>query len=223
MTCLLEFTLTRVAVVWTKRSSLKADRRASTLLGVSPVTHLLTGWVVASAAGLNRRERAVVTVAAVIPDVDGLGVVAEALTSNSAHPLLWFSKYHHALHTLLFALIVAIAAYFVCRRNWKPALLAFGMFHVHLVQDLVGSRGPDGYDWPISYLSPLTQQWSWSWSGQWDLNSWQNIAVTVALCSVAVLLAVRRGYSPVDLFSPAADRHVVDALHRRFSSARRNA
>lgn len=44
---------------------------------MSPVTHFLTGWVLANAADLNRRDRAVVTLAAVVPDADGLGVVAE--------------------------------------------------------------------------------------------------------------------------------------------------
>ena len=70
---------------------------------MSPVTHFLTGWVLANAVDLNRRDRAIVTIAAVVPDVDGLGIVAEILTRHSQHPLLWFSDYHHALHTLLFA------------------------------------------------------------------------------------------------------------------------
>ena len=61
---------------------------------MSPVTHFLTGWVLANAVDLNRRDRAIVTIAAVAPDVDGLGIVAEILTRHSQHPLLWFSDYH---------------------------------------------------------------------------------------------------------------------------------
>jgi hypothetical protein len=57
---------------------------------MSPVTHFLTGWVVANSAPLNWRERAVVTFAAVIPDLDGLGIVPDLLTRHSQHPLLWF-------------------------------------------------------------------------------------------------------------------------------------
>src|SRR4051812_37798778 len=64
------------------------------LTGVSPITHFFLGWAVANSADLNRRERACVAIAGVIPDADGLGIVAEVLTRNSAHPLAWFSDYH---------------------------------------------------------------------------------------------------------------------------------
>jgi len=70
---------------------------------MSPVTHFLTGWVFANSASLSRRERALVTLACVVPDVDGLGIVAEYLTRHSQHPLEWFSTYHHSLHSLPFA------------------------------------------------------------------------------------------------------------------------
>jgi inner membrane protein len=72
---------------------------------MSPITHFLTGWVFANCARLDRRERALVTLASVAPDVDGLGIVPEFFTRNSTHPLLWFSLYHHSLHTLTFAAV----------------------------------------------------------------------------------------------------------------------
>ena len=75
---------------------------------MSPVTHFLTGWVLANSVRLDRRGMAAVTVAAVIPDIDGIGIVAEVLTRHSSHPLLWFSEYHHALHSLAFAVVVAM-------------------------------------------------------------------------------------------------------------------
>lgn len=58
---------------------------------MSPVTHFLSGWVLANCAKLDRKDRALVTLACVIPDIDGLGIIPEILTRNSAHPLLWFS------------------------------------------------------------------------------------------------------------------------------------
>jgi hypothetical protein len=71
---------------------------------LSPVTHYLLSWMVANSAKLARKERAVVTLAGVAPDLDGLGIVPEWLTRNSAHPLNWFSEYHHTLgHNLGFA------------------------------------------------------------------------------------------------------------------------
>ena len=77
---------------------------------MSPVTHFFAGWLLASVSPtgrpttLTRREKALVVAAAVAPDIDGLGIVPELLTRNTSHPLLWFSEYHHSLHTLAFAL-----------------------------------------------------------------------------------------------------------------------
>ena len=47
-----------------------------------PITHLLVGWTLANAAGLGKRDRMLVTVAGVIPDIDGLGVLADVLTER---------------------------------------------------------------------------------------------------------------------------------------------
>ncbi len=181
---------------------------------MSPVTHFLTGWVVACSAQLNQRERVAITVAAVIPDLDGFGILPELLTRYSSHPLLWFSQYHHALHNFLFGLVVALAAFALSTRRWLTAALALGAFHLHLLEDLVGSRGPDGFDWPIPYLEPFTSRWQWSWSGQWQLNAWPNLALTVALLVLTIWLAATRGLSPVSLFSPKADFGVVTVLRR---------
>src|SRR5260370_35136452 len=76
---------------------------------MSAVTRFLTGWMVASVGPLNRREKAAAVCAAVIPDLDGLGAIPEILTRNSAHPLRWFSDYHHSLHTLVFAVAATLA------------------------------------------------------------------------------------------------------------------
>jgi len=41
---------------------------------MNPATHFLTGWAVANCVpSLDRKERAMITLACVIPDVDGLG------------------------------------------------------------------------------------------------------------------------------------------------------
>ena len=58
---------------------------------MSPVTHFLSGWVLANCARLDRKDRALVTLACVAPDIDGLGIIHELLTRNSSHPLLWFT------------------------------------------------------------------------------------------------------------------------------------
>jgi inner membrane protein len=183
---------------------------------MSPVTHFLSGWVVANVALLNRRERAAVTIAAVIPDLDGAGIFAEILTRNSAHRLLWFSEYHHVLHNLLFGLIVAGVAGAVATKRWLTASAALAALHIHLLQDLVGSRGPDGFGWPIPYLLPFTDHGAWIWHGQWALNAWPNLLLTVTLLALTLWLAIVRGFSPIEMFSREADRAVVAALRARF-------
>ena len=54
---------------------------------MNPISHLLTGWVVANTADLTARDRALVTLAGVVPDIDGLGVIAEILTEHTAKEL----------------------------------------------------------------------------------------------------------------------------------------
>jgi len=133
---------------------------------MSPVTHFFSGWVLANCVKLDRKDRALVTLACVIPDIDGLGIVAEILTRNSAHPLLWFSLYHHSLHNLAFALFVAAVAFAIAKQKWTTALLALLSFHLHLFEDLLGSRGPDGDQWPIPYLAPFSSALQLTWRGQ---------------------------------------------------------
>jgi hypothetical protein len=183
---------------------------------MSPVTHFLTGWVLANCAGLERKDRALVTLACIAPDIDGLGVIPELLTRNSAHPLLWFTLYHHSLHTLAFSLVVAAIALVLARQRWKTGTLALISFHLHLLEDVLGSRGPDGYQWPIPYLEPFSHALPLSWRGEWALNAWPNAAITAALLLVALWLAWGRGFSPLEMTSSKADAAFVSALRRRF-------
>jgi len=185
---------------------------------VSPITHFFMGWAVANTVpSLTPRERAMVTWAGVIPDIDGLGIIPEKLTQHSAHPLTWWSDYHHVLgHNLGFALVVSVLAAILATHRGKTAVLVFLSFHLHLLADLVGARGPDGDQWPIPYLLPFSDRWQLTWSHQWALNAWPNVVITATLIVLAIVLAWRRGFSPVALFSQKADRIVVSTLRKRF-------
>jgi len=148
-------------------------------------------------------------------------VVVELATREASTPLLWWSEYHHVLaHNLLAAVVIAATVAALARRRLASAVLAFAMVHLHFVMDILGSRGPDGYDWPVPYLFPFSDSLQLSWSGQWALNAWPNIAFTVALIGLTLYLAWRRGYSVVGLLSPSADRAVVAALRHRFGTPR---
>jgi membrane-bound metal-dependent hydrolase YbcI (DUF457 family) len=183
---------------------------------MSPITHFLTGWMVANLAKLARKDRAIVTLACVVPDVDGLGIIPELLTRNSSHPLLWFTLYHHSLHTLAFALAVALVSFVLARQRWRTAWLALLSFHLHPLEDMAGSRGPDGYQWPIPYLAPFSSSLQLAWRGQWGLNSWPNVALTGVLLAITLWLAWRRGFSPLEMISTRADAALITALRQRF-------
>jgi len=225
---------------------------------MSPVTHFFAGWLLASVspAGrpttLTRREKALVVAAAVAPDIDGIGIIPELLTRNSSHPLLWFSEYHHSLHTLAFALVCTFAAYLIAgplgsartlaasspisdftfgpdirkpqpsnvrsvSHPWLTTLLVFISFHLHLLCDLIGARGPDGDQWPIPYLKPFSNTLQLTWHGQWALNAWQNFAITGLLLLATFWIAWRYDSSPIELVSQPANRALTQTLRQRFS------
>ena len=188
---------------------------------MNPITHFSVGWLVANTSDtLNQRERAAITLAGVAPDIDGLGIVAEVLTRNSENPLLWYSNYHHLLgHNLCFSLLLAGVGFMIATKRWLTAWLVLLSFHLHILGDLVGSRGPDGYQWPIYYLYPLTKDWQLTWQGQWELVSWQNILITLAALLWVFILARKRGCSPLKMFSAKADKVFVRALRQRFPTS----
>jgi inner membrane protein len=212
---------------------------------MSPVTHFFAGWLLASVSPtgrpttLTRREKALVVAAAVVPDIDGIGIVPELLTRNTSHPLLWFSQYHHSLHTLAFALVCTLVAYLIAgplanigpratadlvpdftfdpavrgpqapdprlpahptpSHPWLTAILVFISFHLHLLCDLIGARGPDGDQWPIPYLKPFSNSIQLTWHGQWALNAWQNFVITGLMLAATLWIAQEYGSSPVEL------------------------
>ena len=194
---------------------------------------LASAFPAGSPTTLTRREKALVVAAAVAPDLDGLGIVPELLTRNTSHPLLWFSQYHHSLHTLAFAIICTVAAYIIAgpmlsftfgpviqgRRllihPWLTAFLVFLSFHLHLLCDLIGARGPDGDQWPIPYLKPFSNTLQLTWHGQWALNAWQNFVITGFLLLATFWIAWKYGSSPVELVSESASDSFVFALRRR--------
>ena len=184
---------------------------------MNPITHFLVSWDLANVVPFERRDRALITLAGVIPDIDGFGAIPELLTRNSDHPLFWWTDYHHILeHNLPFGLLITIGSFTIAKKRWKTALLAFFTFHLHILGDVLGGRGPDGYQWPIPYLYPFSDTWLLVWKGQWELNAWPNFVVTGIALFLMFFLAWRRGFSPLEMVSAFADRVFVQTLRKRF-------
>jgi len=184
---------------------------------MSPINHFLTGWALACMpAQTTVRDRAAITLAAVIPDLDGIGLIAEMATRNGMQPLTWWSDYHHVLaHNLLFGLFVALLVYAWCERRVLIAAFALFAFHLHLVEDLLVGRDTSGSPWSISYLYPFSST-EFFWSGQLALNAWPNFIVALLLLSFTLQQAWRYGYSPLELFSSRANSALVTSLRQRW-------
>jgi inner membrane protein len=160
----------------------------------------------------ERRDRVLVTAAAVIPDLDGIGIIPELITRNSSHPLAWFTEYHHlALHNLSAAIMICAVMAVAAKRRMKVFALSLLSYHLHLLGDVLGSRGPDGYQWPIPYLNPLSKV-EWSWKGQWALASWQNLLITIAMLAASYVVIRMKRISPAEVFSKRADAAIVNTL-----------
>lgn len=186
---------------------------------MNPLTHFFLSWDVANAGKLDSRDRLLVSVAGIIPDVDAFGMLPELLTRESARPLFWWTDYHHVLgHNLTFAVLMMGAAFLMAHKRLKTAMLTIFTFHLHLLCDVVGARGPDGYHWPIAYLYPFSDSVQLEWAGQWALNAWPNFLITGAALLLAFYWAWQRGYSPIGLFSRSADAVFVATLRQRFGT-----
>ena len=183
------------------------------------VTHLLIGWTAAEHTTKSPRDRALITWASVVPDLDGLGLVADAVVHQFGGTVQWYDRFHHVLtHGLPGAIACTVLFACLASERWRAACLVFLSYHLHLLGDFFGSRGgSESAIWPIHYLAPFSDALTVSWSGQWPLTSWQNTTLTVVLMAYAFLLAVQRGYSPVGLFSARADAAFVATLRRRFA------
>lgn len=188
---------------------------------MSPVTHLLASWVVAEYAVQDRRTRRHIVLAGVAPDLDGLGLVVDQANAWLGWPENdWYGACHHfLLHGILgVALTLGLAALAGTRTASGLAWIGVS-FHLHLLCDVIGSRGPAPEDlWAIHYLGPFLRSGTVCWTGQWALNGWPNFLITIGLLGWIGRRTVVAGASPLSLVSSRLDSAVVGALQARFGS-----
>ncbi len=186
---------------------------------MSPITHLLISWSIASSVNLTRKQRFFATMAGIVPDIDGAGIVLDLLDRSATDQLRWWSEYHHVLgHNLALCAILTLFAVVFARRRWATAALVLTTFHLHLIGDLIGARGPDGYQWPINYLFPFSDALQLTWSGQWYLNAWPNVVITAILLLLVFHSTWKKGISPLELVSVKANHALVNTLRLRFGT-----
>lgn len=183
---------------------------------MSPETHLLASWLIAAKTTRNPRDCRLVALAGILPDADGLGLLIDLTSKALGHPTSLYQQYHHwLLHGAFGAFLIALLLAGFARERGRVFLLALGLVHLHLICDLLGSRGPTTDDfWPIYYFGPFTRQCVWIWKGQWRLDGWQNRYLSVVLFGWALWLASKRGDSIVGVFNRRADTLFVRVLRK---------
>jgi hypothetical protein len=184
---------------------------------MNPVTHFLSGWMIANIDSLERRDRTLVTAAAVLPDMDGLGIIRDLTSHDPGTGLNLYGQYHHVLaHNIFLGFLLFAVGYLLAKKKRLTALLVLLGFHIHLVGDILSGRSPDGTIWAVSYLFPVYKDFQYFWPGQWELNAWPNVVITAVFLFITFYLAWRRAFSPVGIFSPGADQAFIAALRGRF-------
>ncbi len=184
---------------------------------MSPITHFLVGWVGLERLQASRRDKALVVLAGLAPDLDGLGIVVDFTTRALGLPETDYYQTFHRMygHGLPAAVIIAAVAGALGVRRFRVASWAFISVHLHFLCDLLGSRGTSAEDmWGIYYFAPFTTAYELSWSGQWPLVGWQNMAISAVLLGIVMMRATTLGYSPVGLLSRGADAVFVVTLRR---------
>jgi LexA-binding, inner membrane-associated putative hydrolase len=184
---------------------------------VSPETHLLASWIIAAKTTDNPRDCRLVTLAGILPDADGLGLIVDWATETlGLRHTHYYAQYHHyLLHGALGGILIAAVLAVFARHRWRVALLALLVFHLHLLCDFVGSRGPAPEDlWPIFYFGPFDKDPMWVWKGQLRLDGWFNRLFATALFLWSLWLPVSLGHSVVGVFNRRADRVFVGVLRK---------
>ena len=184
---------------------------------MSPETHLLASWIIAAKTTDNPRDCRLVTLAGILPDADGLGLIVDLAGGGLAgkQTQLYEQYHHYLLHGAVGGMLIAAVLACFARHRWRVLLLALLVFHLHLLCDFVGSRGPSPEDlWPIFYLGPFDRDPMWVWKGQLRLDGWFNRYLTVALFLYALWLPVRLGHSVVGVFNRRVDQVFVGVLRK---------
>lgn len=142
--------------------------------------------------------------------------VARSIVSGQPNNFQFYQHYHHVLgHGWPAASVICGLLASFARKRSRAFIWCLVTFHLHLLCDLLGSRGPSPGDlWPICYSEPLFRHPIWFWKNQWRLDGWQNQIIFVLIFATALWRAVRTGNSFVEVFSRKGDAVFVQVLRK---------
>lgn len=179
---------------------------------MAPQQHLVISWVLSNLNRDIRRDRIFCTLCGVVADIDGLGIIIDAIRGDKLHTC--YCTWHHLVtHNILTLLIIGTLAYFVCSRKILPVVIAIVTYLTHLLFDLVGSGCADGTTWPMWPFWPFSRyEIDLSW--QWPLNDYKNVLITAIFVVIMLVIAAKNKRSLLEVVSPKLDRYCIDVIER---------
>lgn len=182
------------------------------------ITHALVGWCIGRQVSAKPTDALLLTIASVAPDIDAAGAVFDLFKGSE---MVWFTELHHKFGHNIFAGIVLLLFIYYFSKSYRIAFWAFIIFHFHLLCDLAGAKGPDGFQWPIYYFYPLSDK-GYTWSGQWEINAWPNLVFTIFLIIWFLKQAMDTDFSPIGWISEKADKSFIMTLKNRLKNSHNN-
>ncbi|MBI1732169.1 MAG: metal-dependent hydrolase [Gammaproteobacteria bacterium] len=195
-------------------------------------SHLVITWFAAEAAGLESpRERRIVALSGLAPDIDVLAYLAAIVyfgfDKDLAFEHVWEVFHHRYTHGLGFVLLTGVVAYLIARRGAAAghrqravavAGLSMAASMIHVFCDVVGG----GPTWPVYPLWPLADfGWGVSWS--WTLADWPNNVILFFCLAGMMVYGRQSGYSPLEAINYDLDRWFVRVLQQGSDTAAQQA
>jgi inner membrane protein len=178
--------------------------------------HLFLSYALPWRAALERRDRGIIALAGLAPDVDAPILLAMGKEAFVEHHHDWT---HHLAGA---ALAAAAGLLWGGRRRAVTAALAAAAWGGHIVLDMLGGgdRHPgEPYAYPVPLLWPFSDRPFDPFPFSWPLASWQNATVMAVAMALMIRLAVVEGRTVLEVFSTRLDGAVVAAIRRRFGGA----
>src|ERR1700677_3708675 len=168
-------------------------------------THIMSGWCAANVIpNLTPKQRLFCMIAASIPDLDGLSILAGQQS--------YWHWHHRVCHNLPFGLLSCLILTLLSGKTFKIFILYLAIFHLHLDMDIFGS----GPGWGIFYLWPFS---NWMFDNNhlsWDFYSWQNITIAAVFLAWTIAIAIRKRRTPLEYLMPDLDRQLVAFFRKPF-------
>lgn len=164
--------------------------------------HLAAGWVLAHCApNTTRKFRGLITLAAVIPDIDALTYIGGERA---------YACCHHAWgHNVFFNFLVSLGCTYLLRgRRLEAFVLSQLAFYSHYFGDYYFTRFPIQFFWPISTHGYIH-------SYRIGLDHPINIFLSYFSFVLMIAMAFVWKRTPIELVSPELDKRVVNLFRKK--------